>query len=63
MAKEKDEEASLEEPLRNVREIEASAQAGVERGDRSWEGIHNELVGSLTKKLLALGAGELLEAA
>ena len=63
MAKEKDERAALEDRLQKGRELEAWAQAGVERGDRWWEGTHHELVRSLTKKLLAVGAEELFEVA
>lgn len=60
-AKEKDERAALEDRLQKGRELEAWAQEGVERGDRWWEGTHHELVRSLTKKLLAVGAEELFK--
>jgi transposase len=61
MAKEKDELAALEDRLQKGHELEAWAQAGVERGDRWWEGTHHELVRSLTKKLMAVGAEELFQ--
>ena len=60
-AKEKEELAGLEDRLRKGRELEAWAQEGVERGDRWWEGTHHELVRSLTKRLMAVGAEDLFQ--
>ncbi len=61
MTKEKEEMATLADHLQKGRELEAWAQAGVERGDRWWEGTHHELVRSLTKRLMAEGAEELFK--
>ncbi|MGI0128797.1 MAG: IS1634 family transposase [Thermoplasmata archaeon] len=60
-AKEKEELETLADKLRKGKELELWAQEGVERGDRWWEGTHHELVRSLTKKLMAVGAEGLFQ--
>ncbi len=61
MAKEKEELGTLADRLRKGNGLELWAQEGVERGSRWWEGTHHELVRSLTKRLMAVGADDLFE--